>query len=173
MKVRMGKRTLLKSTAMRTCVIFVIICAPLLLFFLSSMEDSDGTLFILYGIAAAAPGFGIIAAVLSVAVVWWRRRQAVLIVDEQVHIPSTGIEFPLSDLHTVQLWSDRTARSWVALLPSHVMQRADTDGVRAVAPYVVGFPRGSTPRPFECVELLLQRHPELIVERLGILPEGR
>ncbi|WP_080793833.1 hypothetical protein [Corynebacterium pacaense] len=172
-RVRTSRRELLHSRAMKTCLLFVMVCVPFLLFFLFSMEDSEGTWRTLYGVAAAAPGFGTAVAVVSMAVVWWRRRQAVLIIDGQVRIPGSGVEFPLSELRTVQLWSGPGPTSSVALLPAHVTERAQRDGVRPIAPYVVSFPKGSTPRPFELVELLLELHPDLGVERLGVLSGRR
>ncbi len=154
---------------MMTCVLFVLFCAPFLLYFLMELQDSEGTMQTLFAIAAAAPGCGIAAAVVSMLVVWSRRRQAVLVVDETVTIPRTGVSFPTSELTTVQLWSDRTPRSYVAMLPGHINERAETTGVQSIQPYVVAFPSGADPQPFELAELLVQRKSDITVDRLGAI----
>ncbi len=152
-----------------TCVLFVLICAPFLFYFIVEWNDAEGTWRTLFAIAGAAPACGIVAALGSMFVVWSRRRKAVLVVGESVMIPRTGISFPTADLATVQLWSDRSPRSYVAMLPAHVRERADTTGVHSIQPYVVAFPEGSDPQPFEFAELLLQRKGDIIVDRLGAL----
>ncbi|ALC06476.1 hypothetical protein CDES_10500 [Corynebacterium deserti GIMN1.010] len=168
-KVRTGVAALMRSKAMWTCVLFVLVCLPFLLFFLVEWNDSEGTMRTLYGIAAALPGLGLVAAVASMCVVWWRRRQAVLVIDDHVKIPRTGVSFALSDLDTVQLWSDAGARSHVALLPRHVGERVNTSGVASIEPYMVTFPSGADPQPFELAEMLVERKPDIAVERLGRL----
>lgn len=168
-KVRTGTRALVTSKAMMTCVLFVFICAPFLLYFLVAWAEADGTMRTLFVIAAAAPACGIAAALGSMVVVWSRRRKAVLVVGETVLIPRTGISFPTADLATVQLWSDRSPRSYVAMLPGHVRERADTTGVQSIQPYVVAFPEGADPQPFEFAEILLQRKGDITVDRLGAL----
>lgn len=168
-KVRTGTKELVTSKAMMTCVLFVLICVPFLLYFLTGWNDATGTMRTLFGIATAAPACCLMAALGSMLVVWLRRRKAVLVVGETVTIPRTGISFPVADLATVQLWSDRSPRSYVALLPAHVRERADTTGVRSIQPYVVEFPKGAQPQPFEFADILLERKSDITVDRLGAL----
>lgn len=168
-KVRTGTRALVASKAMMTCVLFVLICAPFLGYFLVECFAQQGTMRTLLAIAAAAPGCGIIAALGSMLVVWSRRRKAVLVVGDTVSIPHSGVSFPTADLTTVQVWSDRSPRSYVAMLPGHVQERANTTGVASIAPYVVAFPQGSDPQPFEFAEMILQRKSDITVDRLGAL----
>lgn len=168
-KVRTGTKALVTSKAMMTCVLFVLICVSFLLYFFIAWTDATGTMRTLVGIAAAAPACGLIAALGSMLVVWLRRRKAVLVVGETVIIPRTGISFPVADLATVQLWSDRSPRSYVALLPAHVRERANTTGVRSIQPYVVEFPKGAQPQPFEFADILLERKGDITVDRLGAL----
>lgn len=168
-KVRTGTRALLRSRAMMLCVLFVLICTPFLLYFLTEWRAAEGPMRTLYAVAAAAPGCAVAAALLSMALLWWRRRQAVLIIDEQVRVPRSGVAFPVSELGTVQLWSDRSPRAYAALLPRHVRQRAQHEGVASIRPYVVEFPQGSDPQPFELAEIIAQRHPGVRIEKLGVL----
>ena len=81
----------------------------------------------------------------------------------------SGVAFPVSELGTVQLWSDRSPRAYAALLPRHVRQRAQHEGVASIRPYVVAFPEGSDPQPFELAEIITQRHPGVRIEKLGVL----
>lgn len=171
-KVRTGTRALLTSRAMMTCVLFVLMCLPFLLYFLNGWNEGTGTMRTLFGIAAVAPACGLVAALGSMLVVWWRRRKAVLVVGDQVHILRTGVSFPIAELATVQLWSDRTPRSYVALLPAHVTERAETTGVRSIQPYVVALPRGVEPPPYELADLLMERNSGITVTRLGALSHG-
>ncbi|WP_293952680.1 hypothetical protein [uncultured Corynebacterium sp.] len=168
-KVRTGTRALVTSKAMMTCVLFVLICAPFLFYFTIEWMEAQGPMRTLFAIAAAAPACGMAAALGSMLVVWSRRRKAVLVVGDTVMIPRTGISFPTADLTTVQVWSDRSPRSYVALLPGHVRERANTTGVQSIQPYVVAFPRGADPQPFEFAEMLLQRKSDITVDRLGAL----
>lgn len=168
-KVRTGVPALMRSKAMFTCILFVLMCAPFLLFFLIALQSAEGTLRTLYLVAATLPGCGIVVAIASMCVVWGRRRQAVLIVDEQVRIPRSGVSFAFEDLDTVQLWSDQKSGSHVALLPRHIEERVDVSGVSSIRPYVVTFPHGAAPQPYELAEILLSKNPELNLDRLGRL----
>lgn len=171
-KVRTGTRALLTSRAMMICVLFVLMCLPFLLYFLNGWSEGTGTMRTLFAIATIAPACGLIAALGSMLVVWLRRRKAVLVVGDQVHIPRTGVSFPIAELAAVQLWSDRTPRSYVALLPAHVTERAETTGVRSIQPYVVRFPEGAEPPPYELADLLMERNSGITVTRLGALSHG-
>lgn len=168
-KVRTGTRALVTSKAMMTCVLFVLICAPFLVYFLTEWMDARGHMRTLFAVAATAPACGVIATLGSMLVVWLRRRKAVLVIGDTVMIPGTGVSFPTTDLATVQVWSDRSPRSYVAMLPAHVQERANTTGVQSIQPYVVAFPQGADPQPFELAEMLLQRKSDITVDRLGAL----
>lgn len=168
-KVRTGVPALMRSKAMFTCILFVLMCAPFLLFFLIALQSAEGTMHTLYLVAATLPGCGIVAAIGSMCVVWGRRRQAVLIVDDQVRIPGSGISFAIEELDTVQLWSDLKSGSYMALLPHHIKERVNVTGVHSVQPYIVNFPSGAQPQPFELAEILLSEKPELNLDRLGRL----
>ncbi|WP_081099584.1 hypothetical protein [Corynebacterium glutamicum] len=168
-KVRTGVPALVRSKEMVTCILFVLMCTPFLLFFLNALQDAEGTMHTLYSLAVMLPGCGIVAAIASMCVVWGRRRKAVLIVDEHVRIPRSGVSFAFEDLNTVQLWSDQKSGSFAALLPNHIEERANVTGVHSVQPYIVNFPRGAAPQPFELAEILLTKNPELNLDRLGRL----
>ncbi|MFP7364320.1 hypothetical protein SFC07_00835 [Corynebacterium callunae] len=167
-KVRTGIPALVTSKAMMICVVFVLICLPFLIYFMVAWNDATGTWRTLYAIAAAAPGCGVLAALLSMCAVWLRRRKAVLVVDDFINIVHTGVHFPVSELARVQLWSDIRG-SYAAFLPAHIGERVERDGVASIKPYVVAFPEGADPQPFEVVEFLLEDHPALEVDRLGRL----
>lgn len=166
-KVRTGIPALMRSRAMWTCAFFVLFCVPFLAFFLVEWNQADGTLKNLYGLAASLPACGLVVAVASMCVVWGRRRKAVLVVDQQINIPKSGVSFALQELETVQIWSDQHAHSHVALLPGHIEERITTADVAALAPYIVTFPPGSDPQPYELAEILLSRKPDIKLDRLG------
>lgn len=168
-KVRTGIPALMTSKAMMICVLFVLVCLPFLFYFIVAWDEATGTWRTLYAIAAAAPACGVLAAVLSMITVWVRRRKAVLVVDDSINIVHSGVHFPVSDLTRVQLWSDHARHSFMAFLPSHISERVESDGVSSIKPYVVTFPEGAAPQPFELVEHLLETHHTLEVDRLGRL----
>lgn len=165
--VRRRATALATSRAVIICVLFVVVLSPILIGLLleRAAQRSDAWV-TAYSIAAAAPALGILAAIISLIVVLVRRSRPVLRIGEQVSIPHSGVVFPLTQLHTVQLWSRQ--KTHIALLPDHVPERVTTDP-QAVAAYSVALPRDATPRPFELVELIKNVRPEVRVDKLGTL----
>ena len=89
-------------------------------------------------------------------------------IDDRVTLPRTGVTFPLSQLSHLQLYSRPGRGTYLVLLPAHVAERVGRPGddPRALTPYTVRFPEGATPRPFELVELICARVPEVGVDKL-------
>lgn len=165
--VRRRTAALARSRAVASCLIFVVLLSPILYGLLAERSrQRTETWQNAYAVAALAPALGIIAAVISLMVVLYRRSRPILQIDDQVRIRHSGISFPLEELSTVQLWSK--GGTYVTLLPAHVQDRVQHSR-KAVAPYSVRLPDDVTPRPFELAELIKDRRNEVHIDKLGVL----
>ncbi|QGU07951.1 hypothetical protein COCCU_10160 [Corynebacterium occultum] len=165
--VRRRAAALARSRAVAVCIIFVVLLLPILYGLLTERSrQSSGTWQNAYAIAALAPALGITAAVLSLAVVLYRRSRPILEIGEVVKIPHSGVSFPLEELDTVQLWS--RGATYITLLPDHVPERVP-HFLKQVASYSVRLPDDVTPRPFELTELIKARRGEVQIDKLGVL----
>lgn len=161
---------LARSRAVIIGVIFLVVLAPILLGLLcSARAQADPTLESFYLVATAAPATGMLLSLIMLAVVLHRRSRPTLRIDDRVTLPRTGVTFPLSQLSHIQLYSRPGRGTFLVLLPAHVPERVGRSGedTRALAPYTVRFPEGATPQPFDLVDLIRARVPEVGVDKLG------
>ncbi|MGP6172677.1 hypothetical protein [Corynebacterium sp. A21] len=165
--VRRRAGALARSRAVPSCIIFVVLLSPILYGLLSERSRQSTEFWQnAYALAALAPALGIIAAVISLVVVLYRRSRPILQIDEQVRIRHSGVSFPMDELGTVQLWSK--GGTYVTLLPVYVQERVQQSR-KAVAPYSVRLPDDVTPRPFELAELIKAHRNEVHIDKLGAL----
>lgn len=166
--LRPSATSLITSKLFIVFAVFVLVMAPIFLgLYSAARSHSDDRLAWLYLLASAAPAAGmLIAFLMLISRIWKRTRPALLIDDQRVTLPRTGVSFPLEQLAHLQLYSRPTEGTFLVVLPHHVSERVQRHP-EAVAPYTVRFPDGSTPQPFELVELLRARVPGLSVDKLG------
>ena len=161
LRLRTSARHLATSRVVVVFVLFLVVLVPLLLGLLIAARASRWPeLFLL---AAAAPALGLGAAAIMLVLRLWRRSRPVLLIDDHVTLPDTGIRFPVDRLAHLQLYT-RGGVPHLVLLPAHVPERVPS---RAVAPYTVAFPVGANYLPFELVDLLLRRVSGVGVDKLG------
>lgn len=161
LRLRTSARHLATSRVVVVFVLFVVVLVPLLLGLLIAARASRWPeLFLL---AAAAPALGLGAAAIMLVLRLWRRSRPVLLIDDHVTLPDTGIRFPVDRLAHLQLYT-RGGVPHLVLLPAHVPERVPS---RAVAPYTVAFPVGANYLPYELVDLLLRRVSGVGVDKLG------
>lgn len=175
-KVRSSLRSIISSRAAKTCMVFLIVLAPITVVLLNAYRMGNGTLHALYAVALLVPLVGMLVALLSLIVVAVRARRVVVRIDDEVAIKATGVRFPVTDLAAVQVWTrdeDGRTRSMVAFLPAHISFRCDAASLRhgelpeQVRDYVALFPYGARPSAYEVVDLLRQRYPHVDVDKLG------
>lgn len=163
LRLRTSARHLATSRVVVVFVLFLVVLVPLLLGLLVAARASRWPeLFLL---AAAAPALGLGAAAIMLVLRLWRRSRPVLLIDDHVTLPDTGIRFPVDRLAHLQLYT-RGGVPHLVLLPAHVPERVPS---RAVAPYTVAFPVGANYLPYELVDLLLRRVSGVGVDRLGTI----
>lgn len=161
LRLRTSARHLATSRVVVVFVLFLVVLVPLLLGLLIAARASRWPeLFLL---AAAAPTLGLGAAAIMLVLRLWRRSRPVLLIDDHVTLPDTGIRFPVDRLAHLQLYT-RGGVPHLVLLPAHVPERVPS---RAVAPYTVAFPVGANYLPYELVDLLLRRVSGVGVDKLG------
>lgn len=161
LRLRTSARHLATSRVVVVFVLFLVVLVPLLLGLLIAARASRWPeLFLL---AAAAPALGLGAAAIMLVLRLWRRSRPVLLIDDHVTLPDTGIRFPVDRLSHLQLYT-RGGVPHLVLLPAHVPERVPS---RAVAPYTVAFPVGANYLPYELVDLLLRRVSGVGVDKLG------
>lgn len=161
LRLRSSARHLATSRVVVVFVLFLVVLVPLLLGLLVAARASRWPeLFLL---AAAAPALGLGAAAIMLVLRLWRRSRPVLLIDDHVTLPDTGIRFPVDRLAHLQLYT-RGGVPHLVLLPAHVPERVPS---RAVAPYTVAFPVGANYLPYELVDLLLRRVSGVGVDKLG------
>lgn len=161
LRLRTSARHLATSRVVVVFVLFLVVLVPLLLGLLVAARASRWPeLFLL---AAAAPALGLGAAAIMLVLRLWRRSRPVLLIDDHVTLPDTGIRFPVDRLAHLQLYT-RGGVPHLVLLPAHVPERVPS---RAVAPYTVAFPVGANYLPYELVDLLLRRVSGAGVDKLG------
>ena len=161
LRLRTSARNLATSRVVVVFVLFLVVLVPLLLGLLVAARASRWPeLFLL---AAAAPALGLGAAAIMLVLRLWRRSRPVLLIDDHVTLPDTGIRFPVDRLAHLQLYT-RGGVPHLVLLPAHVPERVPS---RAVAPYTVAFPVGANYLPYELVDLLLRRVSGVGVDKLG------
>ena len=161
LRLRTSARHLATSRVVVVFVLFLVVLVPLLLGLLIAARASRWPeLFLL---AAAAPALGLGAAAIMLVLRLWRRSRPVLLIDDHVTLPDTGIRFPVDRLAHLQLYT-RGGVPHLVLLPAHVPERVPS---RAVAPYTVAFPVGANYLPYELVDLLLRRGSGVGVDKLG------
>ncbi|MFC6145667.1 hypothetical protein [Corynebacterium nasicanis] len=163
LRLRSSARHLATSRAVVVCGVFLVLLGPLLAGLLVAGRYSAWPE--LFLVATAAPGVGIAAAVFMLVVRLWRRSRPVLLIDDHVTLPATGIRFPLSRLNRVQLYTHGGVARMV-LLPEHVIERVPS---RAVDPYTVSFPAGANYLPNELLDLVGRRVSGVGVDKLGSL----
>jgi hypothetical protein len=160
----------LRSSARRPVVVgvvFLMVMAPILTGLLvSSATVEQPTWSTLYLVAATAPAVGMLIAVIMLVAVLWRRSRPLLLIDDHVSLPPTGVRFPLRELDHLQLYTVPGRGTFLVLLPAHVPERFPQDP-RAVAPYTVKFPEGGRPQPMELVDLIVRRTPWVGVDKQG------
>lgn len=161
LRLRTTARHLATSRVVVVFVLFLVVLVPLLLGLLIAAHTSRWPE--LFLIAAAAPALGLGAAGIMLVLRLWRRSRPVLLVDDHVTLPDTGIRFPVDRLAHLQLYT-RGGVSHLVLLPTHVPERVPS---RAVAPYTVAFPVGANYLPYELVDLLQRRVSTVGVDKLG------
>lgn len=168
-RLRSSARHLATSRAVVVFVVFVTVLAPIFAgLAVSAGEQGEGALSTLFYVGAVAPAAGMLIALIMLVVVLWRRSRPVLLVDDRVHLPRTGVTFPVAQLAHLQLYSLPGRGTFLVLLPAHVKERVTGDAT-AVAPYTVRFPAGAEPQPFELVDMIRARVPEVGVDKLGTL----
>lgn len=168
-RLRSSPRHLAASRAVAVGVVFLAVMAPIFAgLVVSAAQQEEPALSTLFYVGAVAPAAGMLIALVMLVVVLWRRSRPVLRIDDRVHLPRTGVTFPLADLTHLQLYSLPGRGTFLVLLPGHVQERVTGDAA-AVAPYTVRFPAGATPQPFELVDLIRGRAPEVGVDKLGTL----
>jgi len=161
--LRTTNRHLATSRVVRTFIVFVVVLIPLLAGLLLAARTSPWPEAFL--VAATAPAVGLLLAVIMLVGRLWRRSRPVLLIDDHVTLPATGVRFPLSQLDHLQLYR-RGGHSRLVLLPAHVSERAPS---RAVAPYTVTFPAGPNLLPYELLDLLERRVGDVGVDKLGTI----
>ncbi|AJE33775.1 MAG: hypothetical protein GX859_04195 [Corynebacterium humireducens] len=159
--LRSAPRHLATSRAVGVFVAFVVLLVPVLLVLLNSARTSPWPE--LHLIAATAPAVGLLLALVMLVIRLRRRSRPVLLVDDHVTLPATGVRFPLERLDHLQLYT-RHGVPRLVLLPGHVPERMPS---RAVAPYTVTFPEGANYLPYELVDLLRGRAGDVGVDKLG------
>lgn len=163
LRLRTSARHQATSRVVVVFVLFIVVLVPLLLGLLVAARASRWPeLFLL---AAAAPALGLGAAAIMLVLRLWRRSRPVLLIDDHVTLPDTGIRFPVDRLAHLQLYT-RGGVPHLVLLPAHVPERVPS---RAVAPYTVAFPVGANYLPYELVDLLLRRVSGVGVDKLGTI----
>lgn len=115
--------------------------------------------------ASVAPAGGLLAALVMLVVRLRRRSRPVLLIDDHVTLPATGVRFPLERLDHLQLYT-RAGAARLVLLPEHVTERVPS---RAVEPYTVTFPAGANHLPYELVDLVRGRVGQVGVDKLGTI----
>lgn len=163
LRLRTSARHLATSRVVVVFVLFLVVLVPLLLGLLVAARASRWPE--LFFLAAAAPALGLGAAAIMLVLRLWRRSRPVLLIDDHVTLPDTGIRFPVDRLAHLQLYT-RGGVPHLVLLPAHVPERVPS---RAVAPYTVAFPVGANYLPYELVDLLLRRGSGVGVEKLGTI----
>lgn len=163
LRLRTSARHQATSRVVVVFVLFIVVLVPLLLGLLVAARASRWPeLFLL---AAAAPALGLGAAAIMLVLRLWQRSRPVLLIDDHVTLPDTGIRFPVDRLAHLQLYT-RGGVPHLVLLPAHVPERVPS---RAVAPYTVAFPVGANYLPYELVDLLLRRVSGVGVDKLGTI----
>lgn len=146
-------------------IIFTLAMLALCAIFTSSATATSGRISTLYWAATALPLLGIIMAWSA----WWswasRVRKPALFVDALIRIPRTGVRYALPELGCAQIFN-QGGTSYIALLPKHEKGRVPAD-LHSVDPYIVEFPVGARPQPFELGQELARRVPGLDVDKLG------
>ncbi|MDO5513331.1 hypothetical protein [Corynebacterium sp.] len=163
LRLRSTPRYLATSRVVVVFCLFLLVLVPLLVGLLLAARTAPWP--VLFFVAAAAPAFGLLAAAVMLAARLWRRSRPVLLIDDHLTIPRTGIRFPLDKLAHLQLYN-RGGVTHLVLLPGHVSERVPA---RAVDPYTVAFPAGANYLPLEFVELVGQRVSGVGVDKLGTL----
>lgn len=167
--LRSAAAYLARSKAVIVCAVFILVLAPILVgLVVSARAQNEPTLETLYRVATFAPAGGMIVALIMLIVVLWRRSRPALRIDTHVYIPRSGVRFLLTELNHLQLYSRPEQGTFLALLPAHVTAGVTEDPL-AVADYIVRFPKGANPRPFELVDLIQARAPHVGVDKLGTL----
>lgn len=168
-RLRSSARHLATSRAVVVFFVFVLVMAPIFAgLATSAARQEEDTMSALFYVGAVAPAAGMLIALVMLVVVLWRRSRPVLLIDDRVRLPRTGVSFPLSRLSHLQLYSRPGRGTFLVLLPGHVAERVTGDPT-AVEPYTVHFPAGADPQPFELVDLIRERAPEVGVDKLGTL----
>lgn len=168
--LRASVRHLLWSKPVRVCLVFLIFLIPvaLVLWFPGRGGSGDGQLSLLYNIALVAPATGILVALLSLVAAVWRATRPVLRIDDRVHLPRTGVTFPLAELDRIELYVREG--SHLALLPRHLGPEVSVRAVpKAVASYTVRFPEEANWQPVELADELRRRVPGLTVHNHGTM----
>ena len=102
LRLRTSARHLATSRVVVVFVLFLVVLVPLLLGLLVAARASRWPeLFLL---AAAAPALGLGAAAIMLVLRLWRRSRPVLLIDDHVTLPDTGIRFPVDRLAHLQLY---------------------------------------------------------------------
>lgn len=161
--LRAAPRHLATSRLVVVFVIFVACMVPVLVGLLTLTRTSPWPELAL--LAALAPAAGLLLAVVSFVPRVWRCSRPVLLIDDHVTLPATGIRFPLENLDHLQVYS-RGGTPRLVLLPAHVDERVPS---RAVDPYTVTFPAGANYQPYELVDLVRGRAGEVGVDKLGAI----
>ncbi|MDO5668729.1 MAG: hypothetical protein Q4G50_01870 [Corynebacterium sp.] len=151
------------SRVVRVFLGFLVVLVPLLMGLLLAAGSSPWPE--VFYVAASAPAVGLVLALVMLVGRLWRRSRPVLLIDDHVTLPATGIQFPLVRLTHLQLYT-RGGIPHLVLLPEHVTERVPS---RAVAPYTVTFPAGANYLPYELLELLGRRVRGVGVDKLGTI----
>lgn len=162
---------LLRSPAARTLGLLVLVLAPLTWFLYRSFaEATNETIRLLYGVGMAAPACGIVVALLSFVGYLIRNRRCVLVIDDKVRLPNTGVEFAFSNLAALQLFS-KNGVSYLALLPTHMPERLTAATARrgnhTLGAYIVEFPARPNLHTFEVADRICLARPAVTVEKIG------
>lgn len=157
--VRTAASSLAHSRATKTAIVFVAFMLFMSVVLLAGRPAEAGVLRTLFGVAALLPALGIVASIVSLAVVYRKRRQPVLIIDTHVRIPHSGVRFPLADLAELHIFRNG-ARSYAELIPQHLVGTTEDR-----SPYTIEFPAFPEPQPFELAEILTARVPGLLVSK--------
>lgn len=168
--VRTSARHLRTSSPVLVCVFFLIFLLPLTvgLWVAGRAYSDDETVSFLYNIALAAPAMGILLAVVSLVAVLWRRTRPVLLIDDRVRLPGTGVTFATEELDRIEMYV--RGGSHLVLLPRHLGPGVSVqESAKAVASYDVALPEGSNWQPVELADELRRRVPGLIVMNHGTM----
>lgn len=162
---------LLRSPAARTLGLLIVVLAPLTWFLYRSLQATQNeTLRLLYGLGVAAPACGIVVAIFSFLGYLVRKRRTVLKVGEQVSLPRTGVDYPLQELDSLQLFT-KDGVSYLALFPAHVRERLTAATARSedhkLDGYIVEFPARPNLQTFEVADRIQQVLPSVRIEKIG------